>query len=242
MSPFRVLDLSFSSPEENLACDEALLDEAEAGRDFSVLRFWESSRPFVVLGYANKAAEEADLEACERCGVPVCRRCSGGGSVLQGPGCLNYAVILSIDSHRELETISGANRFVMERHRAMLAQRTGQPISIAGHSDLIIGARKFSGNAQRRKRRALLFHGTFLLDFDLCLLEQLLRPPPRQPAYRAQRRHGEFLTRLPLTVPALKEALQKAWKADDTTVAVPRDAMAHLVADRYSQREWNLKW
>jgi lipoate-protein ligase A len=239
----RVLDLTLPSPAENLACDEALLDGAEAGETFGVLRFWESPRPFVVLGYANKVAEEVNLAACREREVPILRRCSGGGCVVQGPGCLNYSVTLPMDADPALETISGANCFVMERNRGALAELLARPVALEGHTDLALGSLKFSGNAQRRKRRCLLFHGTFLLaDFDITLLEQLLRAPPRQPAYRQRRRHSEFLTGLPLTGVAVKAALQQAWRAASEPVEVPRASIAQLVAERYSMDAWNLKW
>ena len=60
-----------------------------------MLRFWEPNKPFVVVGYANQAAREVDLEACRKLGIPVFRRCTGGGTVLQGPGCLNYSLDLA---------------------------------------------------------------------------------------------------------------------------------------------------
>src|SRR5713226_6021948 len=70
----------------------------------------------------------------------------------------------------------------------------GDPVTVEGFTDLAVNGLKFSGNAQRRKRRCLLFHGTFLLDLDLALVEKLLRPPSRQPAYRENRSRAEFLT------------------------------------------------
>lgn len=242
MSPLHVLPLTLSSPAENLACDEALLDTIEAGGRGGVLRFWESPQPFIVLGYANKVAEEVNLAACRARHVPIFRRCSGGGCVLQGPGCLNYSVTLPINFDPALETISGANRFVMGRHRDALAALIGQSVTIEGHTDLAIGGRKFSGNAQRRKRRSLLFHGTFLLNFDIQLIEQCLRAPPRQPDYRQQRAHSEFLTSVPLTDATIKRALEEAWGAELQVVEVPETAIAQLVAERYSMDDWNLKW
>jgi lipoate-protein ligase A len=238
----RILDLTLPGPAENLACDEALLDTAETVGALGDLRFWESPRPFVVLGYANKVAAEVNVAACRERAVPILRRCSGGGCVLQGPGCLNYSVTLPIDSDPALETIPGTNRFVMERHRAALTELLGQTVSIEGHTDLAIGSLKFSGNAQRRRRRCLLFHGTFLLDFDIALIEQLLRAPSRQPAYRQHRRHSEFLTCLPLTAAAIKTSLQQVWRAAPQPVEVPHAAIARLVAERYSTDGWNLKW
>jgi lipoate-protein ligase A len=55
------LDLTFPSPAENLACDEALLDWREENGGEEILRFWESPEIFVVVGYANKVAMEANV-------------------------------------------------------------------------------------------------------------------------------------------------------------------------------------
>ena len=87
---FRVVDRTFDSPEENLAFDDMLLAEAE-----ETIRFWESSTPFLVLGRSGRADQEVNLAACEADGIPVLRRSSGGGTILQAPGCLNFALILS---------------------------------------------------------------------------------------------------------------------------------------------------
>ena len=66
----KLCDLTLATPEENLACDEALLDLCEAGHSGDILRFWEPSRHFVVLGYANKAAREAALPFCRASNIP----------------------------------------------------------------------------------------------------------------------------------------------------------------------------
>lgn len=235
------LDLSLPTPAENLACDEALLDLAEEQGGSPVLRFWESSVPVVVLGYANKVAEEVNLEQCRELGVPVLRRCSGGGTVVQGPGCLNYSVVLSMDESPDLQSITGTNQFVMGRTRAALSHALGRTVSIEGHTDLAVGDLKFSGNAQRRKRSWLLFHGTVLLaEFELGLVSRVLRQPPRQPDYRRQRGHEDFVTRLSLNRVAVKDALRAEWDAVATSAEVPLDRIRVLVANRYSRDDWNL--
>src|SRR6266853_3734385 len=110
-------DLTLSSAGENLACDEALLDLCEDGLCNELLRFWEPSQYFVVLGYANQARTEVNLPFCKQHGIPILRRCSGGGTVVQGPGCLNYALILRITEDGPMRSISSANQFIMERNR-----------------------------------------------------------------------------------------------------------------------------
>ncbi len=244
----KLLDLSFASPAENLAGDEALLDwcEAEAGEE--VLRFWESPQPFVVVGYANQVAREVNVAACAARGIPILRRCSGGGTVLQGPGCLNYALVLRIGADGPTRSISSANQFIMERNRVALAQAASavrlppSAFRVQGHTDLTLDGLKFSGNAQRRQRRFLLFHGTLLLDFNFGLVGELLRMPSLQPDYRDQRSHENFLTPLPLSRDQAKAALIRAWQANAPLGNVPRLRIDALVAGKYSRAEWNLKF
>jgi len=252
-----LLDLTLPSPAENLACDEALLDVAETGDGGEILRFWEPHEHFVVVGYANKVATEANAAACKARGIPVLRRCSGGGTVLQGPGCLNYTLVLRITADGPLHNIGVANQFIMRQNRAAIesvgcvtpcaphngGQRTARPtIAVRGHTDLAIGERKFSGNSQRRRKHFLLFHGTFLLHFDLALVSDLLQMPSKQPDYRESRAHADFLTNLNVPADRVKVALQRAWKAETSLENPPLEKIAALARDKYTTREWNHKF
>ena len=235
------------TPAGNLACDEALLNDREANGGPGILRFWESATCFIVVGYANKVAAETDLLTCEKSAVPILRRCTGGGSVVQGPGCLNYSLILPIDAIPDAAAnITGTNRFVMDRNRAACEALAGRPIEVAGHTDLVVDGRKFSGNSQRRRREWFLFHGTFLYKFDLAVLERWLRPPPRQPEYRRHRSHAEFVTQLPAGADQIKAALRREWRAEEEfeREALPRIEVeiGRLTRERYERDEWNRKW
>src|SRR5882724_4254784 len=268
-----LIDLTFKTPAENLACDEALLDFFEEHGGDGVLRFWEPTHYFAVVGYGNHVQTEVDVPACEAGGIPILRRCSGGGTVLQGPGYLNYSLILKIEDQGPLASITGANRFIMERNReaveellARSSRREEAPIKknqisqslvtsaatieIRGCTDLVLTAHhsslitslKFSGNAQRRKKNYLLFHGTFLLNFDIPLIGRFLRMPSKEPDYRQSRSHTDFLTNLILPSNAVKKAMQEAWGAGERMEVVPHDAIALLARDKYVTKEWNFKF
>ena len=237
-----VLELTLPTPAENLACDEALLDAAEAGEAGEVLRFWEPQQHFVVVGYANKVATEVNVPACESRGVPILRRCSGGGTVLQGPVCLNYTLVLNIQADELLHSIAAANHCIMERNRTALEWLLQRPVAIEGHTDLTVDGFKFSGNSQRRRRRFLLFHGTFLLNFDIALIEALLPAPSKQPDYRQDRTHTDFLTNLRQPAPAIQAALVHAWKATAPRPDLPETRIETLVRRKYATRVWSFKF
>jgi lipoate-protein ligase A len=232
----RYLDLTLPTPAENLALDEALLLAAEANGG-EVLRVWEWPWPAVVLGSGCKITEDVNAAVCQASGVPVLRRSSGGGTVLLGSGCLLYSLILDTERAGELGDIRRSYASILNRVRqALLPEAAGA--AVCGISDLAIGERKFSGNAQQRKQRHILHHGTLLYAFDTAVVARYLRPPPRQPEYRAGRSHAEFLMNLPFSGDDLKRCLRREWGADEANDEWPSDAVARLVAEKYSQREW----
>ena len=238
----RFLDCSLDSPEHNLALDEALLDALQAvdtsgERPVETLRLWESNRPFIVIGRSARLNDEVDAEACARAGVPVLRRVSGGGTVMVGPGCLAFTLVLSLTRRPEHRDIRRSMRIIVESLASALPL---DGLHLEGTSDLCWHAWKVSGHAQRRTRDALLHHGTLIYGLDLPLMASLLREPARQPEHRAARRHLDFVRNLPLTAGAIKQALARAWDAepDPDFVLPPLDG---LVARKYANPLWNLE-
>ncbi len=237
----KLLDLTLETPEENLALDEALLDEAdETGRPTEVLRLWEPTQPIVVVGRSSRVSAEVDCEQCQQMGIPILRRCSGGATVLTGPGCLMYAVVLSYELRPALQMISEAHRFVLETMADSLASVVSG-VQPRGTSDLTLAGRKFSGNSMRAKRTHLLYHGTLLYDFPLETVAKCLRMPPRQPEYRQERSHDDFLASFPTTVDKLRSVLKEGWGAQEPLSTLPRSRTQELACTRYSKLEWNFR-
>ncbi len=237
------LDLTLPTPAENLALEEFLLDSAETGASGEVLRFWESPTPFVVVGYANRITTEVNVAACAARNIPIYRRCSGGGTVVQGPGCLNYAVVLRITEEGPTRTIHTANQYVMERTRRAIASLNSQlatlNCSVRGHTDLALGELKFCGNAQRRRKHYLLFHGSLLLNFDLPLISELLNMPSLQPDYRNGRTHDKFVMNLGLPAADVKVALTAEWRAQ--AAVGPAPVVSGELVRKYNSVDWNFK-
>jgi lipoate-protein ligase A len=231
------LDLTLPTPAENLALDEALLLQAEGGASGEVLRLWEWPAPVVVLGAACRLAADVNEAACLADNVPVHRRASGGGTVLWGNGCLLYSLVLAYDRDPALAGVASSYIYILDR--IAVALNTLAPgIARAGISDLAVGDRKVSGNAQQRKRDYLLQHGTLLYDFDIGQVGRYLHSPKRQPDYRGGREHLDFLTNLPITEAELKHALRQCWEANIELRTWPEVSVCQLVADKYCQEQW----
>jgi lipoate-protein ligase A len=200
---FAWMDTAAGDPAENLRLDEELLDEGKA-----IVRIWESNRECVVLGHASRPERDLHLDVCERARIAVLRRCSGGGAVVLGPGCLNYSIVLPLAAQPKWRDVRYSLVWAMDRMRRALAL---PGLRCEGDSDLALNRRKVSGNAQRRTHRAILHHGTLLYNFDPARAERFLKPPHCEPRYRGGRSHRDFLGNLPLTADEIRRRLAAAW-------------------------------
>ena len=204
-----VLDYTFLSLEQNLFFEEQLLNYVDNHKmTISFLRFWESPSYFIVLGRSNKPEIETFEERCRIQNIPIFKRCTGGGTVLQGPGCLNYALFFTFDD-RTFD-ITSTNHFVMNSLQKGFVV-SGFNVEVSGFTDLTINQYKFSGNAQRRKRQTLLFHGTVLYDFDLDQISNYLKYPSKSPDYRMKRQHENFVSNIVVSKNKIKNLIKNAF-------------------------------
>jgi len=236
----RVLDLSFHDPAANLALDEVLLDSAERGIAGESLRFWESPTPFVVVGVSQSVAAEVYEEACAQDGVPILRRCSAGGCVFQGPGSLNFNLVLSYERDPSLKNIRSSYDYILSRIQEVL-ERRGVHASLEGTSDLAVDGLKVSGNAQQRRKHFFLHHGTLLHHVDWAAMARYVREPQNRPAYRGERSHSKFVSVLPLGPGQLREALCEALDARGPYVDplfLEFSEMRALVNKKYRAHSW----
>src|SRR5580698_7669571 len=142
-------DISFLDPQDNIAFDDVLLSLAEKHEAGEYLRFWESPKIFIVLGRIGRAEIDVNSTQVQLDNVPVLRRSSGGGTVLQGPGCLNYTLVLSKQKHPELNDLRKSYEWISAKVIEALGA-AGCEAYFRPTSDLATGQteKKFSGNAQ----------------------------------------------------------------------------------------------
>jgi lipoate-protein ligase A len=236
----RWMDMSLAEPAGNLALDEALLEQVNRGAAPDCLRFWESATPFVVLGTTQVLAHEVQEHHCTADGVAITRRCSAGGAVLQGPGSLNYTLVLTYERVPEVRNLRGSYAFIVGGIAAQL-RALGLDATHEGISDLAIAGRKVSGTAQRRKRHAMLHHGTLLYRASYAGMARYLAEPADRPGYRGGRTHAEFVGEIPMDGAALKTLVRKAWSIEGPSVPPEPEELRlaeQLAREKYTQPAW----
>ncbi|MBO7678974.1 MAG: hypothetical protein J6S75_04825, partial [Thermoguttaceae bacterium] len=77
-------------PAMNLAVEETLLRACSGEPIFLLWR----NRPSVIIGRNQSAHDEVNLPEAERRGIPVVRRCTGGGAVFHDLQTLNYSFLV----------------------------------------------------------------------------------------------------------------------------------------------------
>ena len=236
----RILD-THTDPRDHLALDEALLLAADADQTDESMRIWEFRRHVVIAGRATRVADEIDTKFCQERAFDILRRCSGGASVVGGPGCLMYSLVLKLEGRGDLRKIDVAHDYVMQRVLQAL-RRQLVDAEFNGTCDLTWKDQKCSGNSLRVARRHLLYHGTLLYDFDLPLIARCLRVAPRQPEYRQGRDHEAFVTNAPIDASRFAADLGLAFEVDQTADAsFLAEKVAQLRSTRYDDRGWHFR-
>lgn len=187
-SGIQIIRYSAESVEENIALDEELArDASRSGR--KILRLWSGGPTAVVLGCSDKPDRAVYADVCEKMGINVLKRVTGGSAVLQSERVFNYTLTMPDTGRLDIHKV-----FILGTGMLINALSIfGIDARHKGISDVAVGDLKISGNAQARKWKAVLLHGTLLADIDYELLEAVLKHPDREPDYRKGRSHRDFI-------------------------------------------------
>ena len=159
----------------NVALDEVLLTEVDAGRRRPTLRFWEWEDRATVIGSFQSYVNELRPEGVTEHGVDVIRRISGGGAMfMEGGNCVTYSmyvpdsIIAGLDY---AESYAFLDRWVIAALGDLGVNAWYVPINDITSTDGKIG-----GAAQRRLTSGtLLHHATLSYDIDADTMVEVLR-------------------------------------------------------------------
>lgn len=161
-------------PHEQMALEEVLLEQVIAGERPPTLRFWEWARPALVLGSHQVLANEVDTEAAGALGFTVCRRLSGGGTMLVEPGrSITYTLVAPDALVAGLSFVDSYAR--LDGWVVDCLVSLGVPAGYRPINDIVSPEGKIGGAAQARRRQTVLHHTAIAHDLDPDLVPRLIR-------------------------------------------------------------------
>jgi len=172
---WRLLLTGANTAARNMAIDRAVLVANSNGKVPPTVRFYSWKPSAISIGYFQSLEDEVDLTTCRDLGVDYVRRITGGGAVYH-ENELTYSIVIP-ESHKEISKnimesygrICGA---VMNGLSNLGIESIYKPIN-----DIIASGKKISGNAQTRKMKTVLQHGTILTDVDVEKMFSILKVP-----------------------------------------------------------------
>jgi lipoate-protein ligase A len=165
----------------NMAIDEAILRSRLAEEVPNTLRFYRWKPSAVSIGRFQKLENEVNFENCEKLGVGVVRRMSGGGTVYHdAEGEVTYSVVAKTEDVGAKDIADVYSRIYAAISEALLMfgiQTDYSSGDAKNCPNLTVKGKKISGSAQANKSGIVLQHGTLLLDVDLTKMFTVLRVP-----------------------------------------------------------------
>lgn len=173
----------------NMAVDEALMESVATGASPATLRLYMWSPPCLSLGKRQPLAG-VDLDRCQRDGVSVVRRATGGWAILHTDE-LTYSIAVRPDDPRADGAILDAYRKLSQGLVMGLsllgAPAVMNPVALGGSQNLsgacfevpsayeiTVGQRKLIGSAQTRPAGRVLQHGSLPLFGDIARVTDYL--------------------------------------------------------------------
>jgi len=210
---WRLLKTDFSTAFTNMALDKAVLVANSEGKVSPTVRFYGWKPSAISIGYFQSLEEEVNLDNCRKLGVDYVRRITGGGAVFHEEE-LTYSIIIP-EVHPQIPKnllksygkICGA---VMKGLNNLGIESKYVPIN-----DIITGGKKISGNAQTRKAKTILQHGTVLIDVDVDKMFSVLKVPN-------QKIKDKLIADVKQRVTSIKHVLEKEILFEDVAEEMKR--------------------
>lgn len=171
----------------NMAVDDFLF--RSLGNDpQTYLRFYTWQRPTASLGYSQKIRKVVDVEYCQKNGIDVVRRMTGGKLVLHHKE-VTYS-ICSSDNQIFTSTLMDSYRLISEALMRGFMKMGLKPcladappdsyikgnlpcFSYPARDEIEIQGKKIVGSAQKREGSKFIQHGSIPLEEDEALLESV---------------------------------------------------------------------
>ncbi len=231
-----------TDPFFNLALEETIFESLTPDHP-GVFLIWRNE-PSIIVGRHQNTAGEVNQEFCERKGICIVRRPTGGGAVYHDLGNINFSFISWVERNR----IGGFEEFMRPMVQAL--RDLGIDAEYSSRNDITVKGRKVAGTAQRQTGQKMLHHGCLLVDVDFSWLSGALKADPEKFQSKGVDSHRARVANLREFLPEChdrEECLSHVISAmkqrcASTTMDIKKDildAAARLATVKYRTWEWN---
>lgn len=196
MKTFKLIISAPSSANYNMELDKKIFEQyLENG--VGVLRLYRWERPSFTYGFSQNPENEIDLLKCKNDGVQIAKRMTGGG-ILFHQDEITYSFVCCKSDVKEpggvfvdyrnickflirfYELLGLAPTFALQG-KDFKNKSVPSEICSAAHEkyDIVIGAKKIGGNAQKRKRQVIFQHGSIPCSVDWNFVYKYLKFLPK---------------------------------------------------------------
>ncbi|HID15180.1 MAG TPA: lipoate--protein ligase family protein [Candidatus Atribacteria bacterium] len=239
----------------NMGIDEAIMYFVSEKKVPPTLRFYRWNRYAAALGAHQSVYQELDIDYCKTHNIEIFRRISGGGAVLKDPeGELNYSISVREDHPIIPKDIKKTHEVLCEGIVIGLKKLGFETAEFVPINDIIINGRKVSGNAQARKYKTILHHGTILLKVDVKKMFSVLKVGEEKIRGKLIKNVEERVTSLEQEMgrtPSFEEVEKALIKGFEESLNVKfiKDSLTEeeltlarkLAKEKYSQDSWNFR-
>ncbi|MEM3697446.1 MAG: lipoate--protein ligase family protein [Candidatus Bathyarchaeia archaeon] len=258
MDSWRLIKLETHDAYTNMAIDEAILTARIHNLIPNTIRFYRWKPSAVSIGKFQNIQNEVKIENCEKYGVDVVRRITGGGTVYHdAEGEITYSVIADkkdLKAKDITEVYQKIYSGITEALKILGIKADFNQGDAKTCPNLTINGKKISGSAQSHKGGIVLQHGTLLLDVDLEKMFTFLRVPWAKTCM-------EIVTIAKNKITSIKEALGKNVLTEEVTNALTqgfrralniqltngnltpyeKEYAQKLFKEKYATKEWNFQ-
>jgi lipoate-protein ligase A len=239
------------STAQGLAVDDTLPQSVANHGSPPILHLY-TFVPSVIVGKYQDIEAALKLDRCQARRVEFNRRSTGGGTVIMGPEIIALGLGINVDwPGLGGGTISGVFE-ALARVFVMALNRLGVSSSFRPKNDIEVSGKKIAGlSAASETGKSLLFHTSFLVDFDVDLMTDIMNTPLLKLSDKGYNCFSERMTTVRqelgrhVPVDTVMDGIQKGFEEEfdihfqeDEPDAWEKGMIQKFIEERYTKREW----
>jgi lipoate---protein ligase len=247
---FRTDSISLSTAE-GLAIDDTLPQSVALHGSPPILHLY-SFVPSVIVGKYQDIEAALRLDRCRERGIEYNRRSTGGGTVIMGPEIVALGLGIRVDWPGLKNGGVGGVFESMGQVLSAALDKIGIRSSFRPKNDIEVSGRKIAGlSAASETGKSLLFHTSFLVDFDVDLMTDIMNTPLVKLSDKGYNCFSQRMTTVreelgrEVSVETAKDAIRAAFEEhfgisfeQDEPDEWEKDRIERYIRERYTQHDW----